>query len=290
MTGRTGVKNDNTLNSPFSCFSIANPSLGYYSVEDAADWIINAKEDTMKYDDLMELFKNRRSIRKFKADPIPDEYVDKIIEAARFAPSGFNTQPWEFVVIKNKELKDKIVQVIDEYKTSQFDPMETFRESWQGIQWKRASKDRGDYRNASVFIVLFGDTRTKLGLPMAVRYTNHKRESIFNSSLSNTYMYMHLAANALGLGTQWVTAVQMPQVNCFLKNLLGIPNELETFDMMVLGYPDMIPKPKFLREKEEMVHFDYCGEKAFRTDEQVKDFIKKTRNWALAANPLRQSK
>ncbi len=67
---------------------------------EAADWIINVTEDTMKYDDLIELFKDRRSIRKFKSDSIPDEYVDKIIEAARFAPSGFNTQPLEFVLIK----------------------------------------------------------------------------------------------------------------------------------------------------------------------------------------------
>ena len=244
----------------------------------------------MQYDDLIELFKNRRSIRRFKADPVPDAYVDKIIEAARLAPAGFNTQPWEFVVIRQKELKDKIVQVIDEYKMSQFDEMETFRESWQGVQWKRGSKDQGDYRNAPVFIVLFGDTRTKLGLPMAVRYTNHKRESIFNSSLANAFMYMHLAAHALGLGTQWVTAVQMAQVSCFLKNLLGIPIELETYDMMVLGYPDMTPKPKFLREKEEMIHYDYCGEKAFRTDEQVRDFVRKTRNWALAVNPMRETK
>ena len=244
----------------------------------------------MQYDDLIELFKNRRSIRRFKADPVPDAYVDKIIEAARLAPAGFNTQPWEFVVIRQKELKDKIVQVIDEYKMSQFDEMETFRESWQGVQWKRGSKDQGDYRNAPVFIVLFGDTRTKLGLPMAVRYTNHKRESIFNSSLANAFMYMHLAAHALGLGTQWVTAVQMPQVNCFLKKLLGIPIELETYDMMVLGYPDMTPKPKFLREKEEMIHYDYCGEKAFRTDEQVRDFVRKTRNWALAVNPMRETR
>jgi len=244
----------------------------------------------MQYDDLIELFKNRRSIRRFKADPVPDAYVDKIIEAARLAPAGFNTQPWEFVVIRQKELKDKIVQVIDEYKMSQFDEMETFRESWQGVQWKRGSKDQGDYRNAPVFIVLFGDTRTKLGLPMAVRYTNHKRESIFNSSLANAFMYMHLAAHALGLGTQWVTAVQMPQVNCFLKKLLGIPIELETYDMMVLGYPDMTPKPKFLREKEEMVHYDSCGEKAFRTDEQVRDFVRKTRNWALAVNPMRETR
>ena len=83
----------------------------------------------MKYEDLIELFESRRSIRKFKSDPVPDEYVDKIIEAARLAPAGFNSQPWEFVVIKDKMLKDKIVQVIDDYKISQFDTMETFRES-----------------------------------------------------------------------------------------------------------------------------------------------------------------
>ena len=69
----------------------------------------------MNYESLLELVKNRRSIRRFKPDPIPDEYVDKIIEAARWAPSGFNSQPWEFVVVKKQELKDRIVQLIDEY-------------------------------------------------------------------------------------------------------------------------------------------------------------------------------
>ena len=65
----------------------------------------------VKYEDLLELLKYRRSIRRFKPDPIPDEYIDKIIEAALWAPSGFNMQPWEFVVVKNQELKDSIVQI-----------------------------------------------------------------------------------------------------------------------------------------------------------------------------------
>ena len=64
----------------------------------------------MDYDSFLELVKARRTIRRFKPDPIPDEYVDKIIEAARWAPSGFNMQPWEFVVIRDKKLKDTIVQ------------------------------------------------------------------------------------------------------------------------------------------------------------------------------------
>ncbi|MFO7772970.1 MAG: nitroreductase family protein [Dehalococcoidia bacterium] len=60
----------------------------------------------MDYDSFLELVKKRRSIRRFKPDPVPDEYVDKIIEAVRWAPSGFNLQPWDFVVVNEKELKD----------------------------------------------------------------------------------------------------------------------------------------------------------------------------------------
>ena len=47
----------------------------------------------MNYDSLLELVKKRRSIRRFKPDPIPDENIEKIIEVARWAPSGFNMQP-----------------------------------------------------------------------------------------------------------------------------------------------------------------------------------------------------
>jgi len=64
----------------------------------------------MDYESFLELVENRRGIRRFKPDPIPDEYIDKIIEAARWAPSGFNLQPWEFVVVKDKKLKDSIVE------------------------------------------------------------------------------------------------------------------------------------------------------------------------------------
>ena len=67
----------------------------------------------MDYDAFLELVKNRRrSVRRFKPDPISDEYVEKIIEAARWAPSGFNAQPWEFVVVRKQELKGKIMQAI----------------------------------------------------------------------------------------------------------------------------------------------------------------------------------
>ena len=55
----------------------------------------------MDYDGFLELVTHRRSIRRFKPDPIPDDYVIKILDAAHYAMSGGNSQPWEFVVIKD---------------------------------------------------------------------------------------------------------------------------------------------------------------------------------------------
>lgn len=63
-----------------------------------------------KAKDIMEVIRTRRSIRKFKAQPIDDEIIRKIIEMGTWAPSGLNNQPWKFVIIKDKELKDKVAQ------------------------------------------------------------------------------------------------------------------------------------------------------------------------------------
>ena len=59
----------------------------------------------------MSIVKTRRSIHRFKPDPVSDEYIEKIIEAARWAPSGYNLQPWEFVVIKDQKLKADIIAI-----------------------------------------------------------------------------------------------------------------------------------------------------------------------------------
>jgi nitroreductase len=58
--------------------------------------------------DIFEIIKTRRSIRKFSREPVPDEIINRIIEAGTWAPSGLNNQPWKFAVIKDKELKTKI--------------------------------------------------------------------------------------------------------------------------------------------------------------------------------------
>ncbi|MFC1971321.1 nitroreductase family protein [Chloroflexota bacterium] len=235
----------------------------------------------MNYEDFLELVKNRRSIRRFKPDPIPDDSVDKIIEAARWAPSGFNSQPWEFVVLKNQELKDRIVELISEYRVENT-RIESARESWQKVTQTQQPRGLMDYGNAPVFILLFGDTRTKAGLPMAARFNYQLGQSVFISSLACAFMYMHLAATSLGLASQWLGGVQVPFIHCLLKDILGMPEELDVYGMMAVGYPASWPRPKLMRENNKFIHYDHFNKSEFRTDEEVNDFIRRTRTWVIA--------
>ena len=61
----------------------------------------------MDYDRLMEVVKERRSIRAYRPEPVPDDFIGKVVEAARWAPTGANTQPFEFVVVKDQKVKSK---------------------------------------------------------------------------------------------------------------------------------------------------------------------------------------
>ena len=69
---------------------------------------------TGDYDTLLELVKTRVSVRNLKPDPIPDDYVTKILEIGRWAMSGANGQPWDFVVVKDAAIKKELFRVYAE--------------------------------------------------------------------------------------------------------------------------------------------------------------------------------
>jgi len=91
--------------------------------------------------------------------------------------------------------------------------------------------------------------------------------------LAGAFGYMNLAATSLGLGAQWVSAVASPYVQTLIKILLHIPKELEIYHMMAVGYPDMVPPPKFVRARDELVHYDYYDKARLRTERQIAEFI-----------------
>jgi nitroreductase len=226
----------------------------------------------MDYEALLELFKKRRSIRRFKQDPVPDDYIQKIIEAARWAPSGANTQPWEFIVVKEQEIRGKICGVFAE-SMPQARNMELTR--GEVLRFPPIATPMGPpgFLTAPVFIIVVGYPRTKEGFPMMVNAIYLQGEATFIAGLASAFLYMHLAAASLGLGSQWLSATAGPYAQVMLKDMLGIPEKLHIYETMVLGYPDEKPRPRMVRERDEMVHSEHYDKTKFRTDAQIKSFI-----------------
>jgi nitroreductase len=219
----------------------------------------------------------RRTIRAIKTDPIPDEDVQKILEAARWAPTGFNMQPNQFVVVKDEALRTEIKWVVDDYKNSDFYPMEATREEWQGHPWTMATHGAFDLPLAPVFVVFCGDTRRRVGLPMAARYSRQKGDSIFESSLSNAFMFAWLAAHSLGYAVCPISAVKYPKLQGLVKHILNLPDYIWVYDILMIGKSEMDPGSKLTRPLSEMVHYERVKDGEFMDEETLRKQIKKLR-------------
>lgn len=224
------------------------------------------------YDNLLAVAKKRRNNRKFKSDPIPEGYIEKIIDVARYAPSGFHTQPWEFVAITDRAVREKIVSLLDEKSPPIKNPDD------------KINAVNGSFRDAPVLIFALCDYRAYVGLPMNVERDNPIVETIFCSSMASTFLLMHLAAASLGLSSQWYSAAGSPFVEPEIRNVIGIPDDLKIYDLMVLGYPAVPPVPKEVRTVASMLHYNACGREDFRSKEQVEKEAAVTKTWCLSAH------
>ncbi|MDD5337814.1 MAG: nitroreductase family protein [Dehalococcoidales bacterium] len=224
---------------------------------------------TNQYDCLLDIARKRRTIRQFKPDPVPDEYITKIIEVARWAPSAFHTQPWEFVIVKDPDVKNKVVAALERHGPPIKDPA-------------KAAVARRSFKDAPVFILLLCDWRASVGLPGNAGADKARAAGLYASSLANAFLLMHLAATSLGLASQWYTATSRPDAESAIKKIIGIPGALTIYDMMVLGYPDAPADTKIIRDVAGMTHYNRCGVGDFRTDEQVLDYAAKTKAWCLS--------
>jgi nitroreductase len=198
----------------------------------------------MDYDQLMEVIRSRRSVRNYKPDPVSDEVINQVIEAANWAPSGNNSQPWEIVVLKDKTLMKKVNNILHEV---------------------HGSKSKQEF-GAPVTLLVLGDPRYCDAYPKGPF-----REEIFHASLSAAIQNMLLAATALGLGgSLWKTVSATAGVK--IKDLLGIPQLYFLKVMLPLGYPT---KPvKAPRKREVLVHENRYDQTNLKSDEEVAAIIK----------------
>jgi nitroreductase len=236
-------------------------------------------ERAVKYEEFLDFVKSRRTIRAIKPDPVPDELIVKLLEAARWAPTGFNMQPVEFLVVSDPPLRAAIKQIVDDYKNSDFFALEATREPWQGSPWTIETHGRWDTPRAPVYLAILGDTRRKSGLPMAARYAVQKGDSIFESSLANAFLYAWLAAHSLGLATQPVSGVKYPKVQGLVKHLLNLPDFICIYDILLVGYPAEggDPSGKLMRSLEEMLHRDRAADDEFLSEDELRRQIAELR-------------
>jgi len=204
-----------------------------------------------------EAIQKRRSIRRFKSDPVSDDLIQQLLESARLAPSGSNTQPWRFIVIKDVETRQKL---------------------------QAASYNQRHIGQAPVIIACcadikaFGEFPERIDELIAVGALPAKTREVFVPSLKKGGMsadikwhlliaatgntdiaieHMVLQAVELGLGTCWVRWFDDNKV----KEILGIPKNIEIIALLPTGYPAEDPpqRPRFGLEK--IVYYEKYGEK-----------------------------
>ena len=157
--------------------------------------------------DALENMMTRKSVKKYKSDPVPKELIDKIIAAGLQAPSGLNKQAPIIVAVTNKEIRDKLSE-INALKDPYFrvDP----------------------FYNAPCVLVVLADKSVPTYL--------------YDGSLVMENML--LAAHSLGLGACWIhrakETFELEEGKALLKEL-GIEGEYEGIGNCVVGYPEIIP-------------------------------------------------
>jgi nitroreductase len=164
--------------------------------------------------DVHELFRYQRAIRNFTAEEVPNALVDQVLIAAIHGPSGSNTQPWHFIVIRDHAVKQAISEVYEEARAL------ANRERPQAV-----SEVRQPLSAAPVLIVACVNT------PASGQAGFQTGASIY-PSVQN----LMLAARALGLGTVLTTLHRRRKAR--IHEILGIPDHIESAAIIPLGWPD----------------------------------------------------
>lgn len=240
----------------------------------------------MNIDSFLDLVKRRRSMRRFKPDPIPEEHIEKILETARWAMSGANGQPWEFIVVKNPKTRDKIVDIVTD-QTKRVRIFELSRvEELRQPQLAHPTKTQVGIKDAPAIIIVCGDLRAYQATVLG-HFCYSSEYDNFHMSLANTTMLIHLAAAALGLSSRWVTI--LPPWEKDLKDLLKIPKEFRIYNIVPIGYPAYKPPPTYRRELSEIVHYETYNQSKYRSDEDIWKFLVELRNKTRPAYTIEKS-
>lgn len=177
---------------------------------------------------MIEHIEMRRSIRKYKGQDIENETIIRLIESARLAPSGSNTQPWHFIIVKDENIKRKISEVAHNQK-------------WM--------------LSAPVFIVCIADIRSRRKEEVQLILDENSSEEEVKQIIRDTSIateHILLTASSLGLGTCWVAWFTQNEI----RPVLNIPPDKYVIGIITVGYADENPVARPRKKIEEILHYE----------------------------------
>jgi nitroreductase len=170
----------------------------------------------------------RRSIRKYIDKPVNDEKIIELIESARLAPSGSNTQPWNFIIVRSELTKQRLA------------------EASHNQQWMLS---------APVFIVCIADIRCRIAEDVDMSLNEDSPQEELKQIIRDTSIsieHILLEANNLGLGTCWVAWFTQEEI----RPILNIPADKYVVGIITVGYTDEKPKARPRKRLEEIIQYE----------------------------------
>jgi 5,6-dimethylbenzimidazole synthase len=173
----------------------------------------------------------RRDVRRFRTDPVPDAVLWRILQAAHHAPSVGFMQPWNFIVVRDHEVKTQVKQAFVEENT------------------RAARRYRGQRRVLYDSLKLEGILEAPINLCVTCDRSRFGPHVLGRNSLPETDLFstccaiqnLWLAACAESLGVGWVSILRVEQ----LRRILGIPKRIAVVAWLCVGYPQVrLPKPE----------------------------------------------
>jgi nitroreductase len=171
-------------------------------------------------EDCLRLLKARRSIRRYRPQPVPREMIAQLLEAGRCAPSATNRQPWRFIVVEDQAIRAQVAR----------------HAGVAIVRWTHAEE-------APLLIALCGDTRNP-----ALRAFLHEDVGIAGAQIM-------LQATALGLGTCWLGGIDKEAIGA----VLGLPAHIEVIALLTVGFPDEDPEPRSRKPLGEVAFWNVYG-------------------------------
>jgi len=191
--------------------------------------------------DVLGIFAKRQSVRRYKSDPVPEEHLRLILDAARRSPTSGNQQPWKFLVVRKPATIERL----------RAGCLHLYEAGWpkdlpaaeKASRIENATKRLAGYFSAPVYIVVLTDSQSTYP-----SYNHH------DGPLAAGYLC--LAARTLGYGTVYITDAIPEQVT---REVLAIPERYERVCITPLGIPDGWPEPMPKKKLEEFVVFESFG-------------------------------